>query len=166
VAVALGSNEGDRAANLRFGAAGLLQMDAAFRFSAVFETRPMHVVDQARFLNACGIGWTSLTARQFLDRLQNIERCAGRRPGGQRYGPRPLDLDLLLYGDHVIDDPGLTVPHPRMRDRPFVLLPLAELAADWEVPASHGAPVATVGELAVAAGSKGVELLHLEFPCG
>ncbi|MDH3428061.1 MAG: 2-amino-4-hydroxy-6-hydroxymethyldihydropteridine diphosphokinase, partial [Gemmatimonadota bacterium] len=112
VAVALGSNEGDRAANLRFGAAGLLQMDAAFRFSAVFETRPMHVVDQAPFLNACAIGWTILTARQFLDRLQNIERCAGRRPGGQRYGPRSLDLDLLLYGDHVIDGPGLTVPHP------------------------------------------------------
>lgn len=156
VAVALGSNMGDRAANLRLGAAGLAELHDEFQCSGIFETQPMHMSDQPLFLNACCIGRTSLTARQLLESLQRLELRAGRRPGGRRYGPRPLDLDLLLYGDSVIDLSDLVVPHPGLRERAFVLVPLAELAADWNVPVSRGAAATTVGELARAVGEAGV----------
>ena len=156
VAVALGSNTGDRAANLRLGVAGLAKFHGGFRCSRVYETQPMHVADQPTFLNACCIGETSLTARQLLESLQKIELRAGRQPGGRRYGPRPLDLDLLLYGERVIEESNLVVPHPRLRGRAFVLVPLAELAADWKVPVSRDTAATTVGELARGVDKEGV----------
>lgn len=166
VAVALGSNSGDRLANLRFGAESLVGLFSEFRCSRVFETEPMYVSDQARFLNACCTGRTDSSAEELLGVIQQIERHSGRRRGGRRYGPRPLDLDLLLHGDQVIDEPHLTVPHPRMRDRAFVLIPLAELASDWLVPGLPGNPVTTVGQLAAAISAEGVVLTGHELPCG
>lgn len=165
VAVALGSNLGDRVANLRLGAAGLAGLQRSFRCSRVFETEPVHVSNQPAFLNACCTGWTDLAPGQLLLELQSLERDAGRDSGGPRFGPRPLDLDLLLHGDHVIDEPGLIIPHPRLRERPFVLVPLAEVAADWEVPASRGADVSTVGDLALAVGAGGVVATSLNLLC-
>ncbi len=166
VAVALGSNSGDRLANLRFGAESLVGLFSEFRCSRVFETEPRYVYNQARFLNACCTGRTDISAEELLGVMQQIERRAGRRHGGLRYGPRPLDLDLLLHGDQVIADPHLTVPHPRMRDRGFVLIPLAELASDWPVPGLPGSPVPTIGELAAAVSAEGVVLTRHELPCG
>lgn len=163
IAVALGSNMGDRAANLRLGLAGLAELHVDFQCSGVFETQPMHVADQPSFLNACCIGQTSLTARQLLQSLQQLELRAGREPGGRRYGPRPLDLDLLLYGERVIEESDLVVPHPRLRERAFVLVPLAELAADWIVPVSRGAAAATVGELARGVDEVGIVRTSIEL---
>lgn len=91
----------------------------------------MHMEDQPTFLNACCVGRTELSARSLLNALRALERAAGRRTGGPRFGPRELDLDLLLYGERVIKEAGLRVPHPRMTERPFVLWPLAEIAGDW-----------------------------------
>jgi 2-amino-4-hydroxy-6-hydroxymethyldihydropteridine diphosphokinase len=91
------------------------------------------VGEQPTFLNAAAVGETLLSARDLLTRLLDIEKECGRErpfPGA----PRTLDLDLVLYGDEVIDAPGLVVPHPRFRERRFVLAPLAEIAADWKDP--------------------------------
>jgi 2-amino-4-hydroxy-6-hydroxymethyldihydropteridine diphosphokinase len=96
----------------------------------------MYLEDQPPFLNACCVGTTRLPARSLLEALQAIERGAGRERGGRRYGPRELDLDLLLYGDHLIEEAGLRVPHPKMAERAFVLQPLAEIAGDWLHPES------------------------------
>jgi 2-amino-4-hydroxy-6-hydroxymethyldihydropteridine diphosphokinase len=94
-------------------------------------------VDQPRFLNGAVAVETSLTARGLLDRLLEIERRLGRvRAEGPRFGPRTIDLDLLLYGDETIDEPGLQVPHPRLAERRFALEPLAELEPRLEIPGS------------------------------
>ena len=97
-----------------------------------------------------------MTPRQLLSQLQDAERAAGRDRSGPRYGPRTLDLDLLLYGDQVIEDPDLVVPHSRLRERGFVLVPLAEIAAEWIVPASAGMAADSVGSLAERVGMDGI----------
>jgi 2-amino-4-hydroxy-6-hydroxymethyldihydropteridine diphosphokinase len=121
--VGLGANLGDREGAIR-RAAGLL---GARRLSTIRETEPWGLVDQPRFLNAVAEIDTSLAPRGLLDRLLEIERMLGRRRSGPRWGPRTIDLDLLLYGDETVVEPGLTVPHPRLAERLFVLEPLAEL---------------------------------------
>ena len=156
IAVGLGSNVGDRTANLQLGVEGLVTLQTALECSSVFETQPVYVTDQPPFLNACCIGRTLLLARPLLQALKDIEQQAGRRTDERRYGPRPLDLDLLLYGAAVFADPDLVVPHPRLRERAFVLAPLAELAFDWIVPESTGHGTARVGELARAVGTEGL----------
>jgi 2-amino-4-hydroxy-6-hydroxymethyldihydropteridine diphosphokinase len=131
VAIALGSNLGDREANLAFGLSALPGFITNLVQSSWHDTTPAGVsADQPRYLNGVVIGETSLSARQLLDRLLQIENAAGRtRPAAM--APRTLDLDLILFGDKKIEEPGLTVPHPRFRDRLFVLEPLAEVAPGW-----------------------------------
>jgi 2-amino-4-hydroxy-6-hydroxymethyldihydropteridine diphosphokinase len=102
--------------------------------STVRETDPVDLVDQPRFLNAAVEVETGLAARALLERLLAVEQALGRRRDGPRFGPRTIDLDLLLYGNEVLDEPGLTVPHPRLAERRFVLEPLHELAPDLVVP--------------------------------
>lgn len=162
VAIGLGSNLGDRLSMLRIGIAGLRRCLEEICISRVYETEPLHIPEQPPFLNACCTGRTRLTPRQLLSELKDIERRAGRG-AGRRFGPRELDLDLLLYGTKVVDRPGLAVPHPRLRDRAFVLVPLRDIAADWRVPgdATHGAR--TVKQLAEVAGSDGVERTDLQL---
>jgi 2-amino-4-hydroxy-6-hydroxymethyldihydropteridine diphosphokinase len=126
-AIALGSNLGDRASHLEYAKRRLASVLHDLRASAAIETEPEGVAPQPRFLNAAVVGQTDLTARLLLEFLLQVERERGRErpfPGA----PRPLDLDLILYGDAVIDEPGLRVPHPRFRDRTFVLGPLEEIA--------------------------------------
>src|SRR5687768_6156071 len=129
--VALGSNLGDRAAHLRAALAGLAATPGVERVlaSAVYETEPVGP-PQGRYLNAVAALDTSLGADALLSRLGELERAAGRERGAERDAPRTLDLDLLLYGEECIETPELVVPHPRLHERAFVLLPLAELAAD------------------------------------
>ena len=128
--VALGANLGDREAAIRRAA----ELIGATRLSALIETEPWGFADQPRFLNAVAELETELAPRALLDRLLAVERELGRTREGPRYGPRTIDLDLLLYGDEQLDEPGLTVPHPRLHERRFVLEPLAELAPDAFVP--------------------------------
>jgi 2-amino-4-hydroxy-6-hydroxymethyldihydropteridine diphosphokinase len=128
--VGLGANLGDRERTLRAAVDALAAEDEVevVSVSTLRETEPVGVGQQPLYLNGAAELETTLTARRLLDRLLAVEQRFGRIrvPGEQ--GPRTLDLDLLLYGDEVIDEPGLTVPHPRLHERRFVLEPLAELA--------------------------------------
>jgi 2-amino-4-hydroxy-6-hydroxymethyldihydropteridine diphosphokinase len=105
--------------------------------STLRETEPVGVGEQPRFLNGAAELETTLTARDLLDRLLVVEQRFGRVRIPGEHGPRTLDLDLLLYGDEVLEEPGLAVPHPRVHERRFVLEPLAELAPGLFVP-GHG----------------------------
>jgi 2-amino-4-hydroxy-6-hydroxymethyldihydropteridine diphosphokinase len=133
--VALGSNLGDREANLELA---LLRMDDQLGLvacSTFVETDPVGVTDQPKFLNAVAELQTELAPGELLERLLEIERELGRdRAREERWGPRTLDLDLLLYGNETIDEPGLTVPHPRLAERRFVLEPLHELDPELALP--------------------------------
>jgi 2-amino-4-hydroxy-6-hydroxymethyldihydropteridine diphosphokinase len=102
--------------------------------SSFRETEPVGFADQPPFLNGAVALETELSARELLERLLGIERSLGRRRTGPRYGPRTIDLDLLLYGEETIDEPGLTVPHPRLAERRFALEPLAELDPELALP--------------------------------
>lgn len=129
VAVALGSNLGDRKSHLDAACAELRGRLLDVRASRYRETEPVGIVDQPFFLNAAVVGTTSVLPRDFLLDLLDIEQRHGRgRP--HPVGPRTLDLDLILYGDAIVTELGLLVPHPRFRARRFVLEPLAEIAPD------------------------------------
>jgi 2-amino-4-hydroxy-6-hydroxymethyldihydropteridine diphosphokinase len=134
--VGLGANLGDREAMLR-RALDLLAATAGVELlgvSSFRETDPVGYTDQPRFVNAAAAVGTDLPPRALLDRLLGIELELGRLRDGPRFGPRTIDLDLLLYGDLVVDEPGLTVPHPRLHERLFALEPLAELDPGLVVP--------------------------------
>jgi 2-amino-4-hydroxy-6-hydroxymethyldihydropteridine diphosphokinase len=134
VGIALGSNLGDRQSHLDSAVARLRSVLAGLRMSRVFETEPVDVVGpQGPFLNAAVAGEFDGTARDLLVELQDMERAHWRErphPGA----PRTLDLDLIFFGAELLDEAGLVVPHPRFRDRRFVLEPLAEVAPDWRDP--------------------------------
>jgi 2-amino-4-hydroxy-6-hydroxymethyldihydropteridine diphosphokinase len=128
VAISLGSNLGDRRGHLEFAIERLRQLLDDVRASAIRETEPVEVTDrQPSYLNAAVIGITTLEPHELLSELLTIEALRGRTRPAPR-APRTLDLDLILYGDRVIETDRLTVPHPRFRERPFVLEPLAEVA--------------------------------------
>jgi 2-amino-4-hydroxy-6-hydroxymethyldihydropteridine diphosphokinase len=135
--VGLGANLGDRERTLRAAAEALAAEEGVevVSVSTLRETEPVGVGEQPRFLNGAAELETTLTARELLDRLLAVEQRFGRVRIPAEHGPRTLDLDLLLYGDEVIDEPGLAVPHPRLHERRFVLEPLAELAPGLVVPA-------------------------------
>jgi len=128
--VGLGANLGNRERQIRSAA----ELIGARRLSTLVETEPWGIEDQPRFLNAAAEVETRLPARALLELLLEIERRLGRVRTGEQWGPRAIDLDLLLYGGETIDEPGLTVPHPFLLRRAFVLEPLAELAPDLEIP--------------------------------
>jgi 2-amino-4-hydroxy-6-hydroxymethyldihydropteridine diphosphokinase len=134
VAVALGSNLGDRRAHLESSVARLKFVLSELRVSRIHETEPVAVVGpQDRFLNAAATGGFEGSARDLMAELLRIEREHGRErpyPGA----PRTLDLDLILFGAESVEELGLVIPHPRFRERRFVLEPLAEIAADWQDP--------------------------------
>jgi len=134
--VGLGSYMGDRERML-WSAVHMLAFNPevdVVAVSSIRETDPVGLEDQPRFLNAAAVIDTELGPRALLDLLLSIERELGRTREGPRFGPRTIDLDLLLYGDEVVDEPGLAVPHPRLHERRFALEPLAELDPDLAVP--------------------------------
>jgi 2-amino-4-hydroxy-6-hydroxymethyldihydropteridine diphosphokinase len=137
VAIALGSNLGDRDIILRAALAALQPVISNLRASSFHETEPVDMPGSpGPFLNAAAVGETELSPRELLETLLAIEQQFGReRPYAG--ASRTLDLDLILYGGHIIDEPGLIVPHPRFHERAFVLAPLAEIAEDWIDPRSR-----------------------------
>lgn len=148
VAIALGSNLGDRHEQLRGAIAALTPDIQNLRVSSFHETEPVDMPGSpAPFLNAAAVGQTGLTAGDLLDRLLTIEQTFGRErphPGASR----TLDLDLILHGDAIIDEPPrLIVPHPRFRERRFVLAPLAEIAPDWIDPVTRRTVAQLLGDL-------------------
>ena len=134
VAVALGSNLGDRRGYLEYAIAALRRDLTSLKASSFIETEAAGVEPgQPLYLNAAIVGMTQLSPRELLDRLLGIERERGReRPYAM--APRTLDLDLILYDGEVVDEPGLSIPHPRFREREFVLAPLAEIAPEMVDP--------------------------------
>lgn len=125
--LSLGSNIGDREKNLRDAIAQLERVGRVTSVSSFYETEPVDFTDQAWFLN-CAVGLeTSETAEQLMKRILEIEGEMGRQRV-QKKGPRIIDIDILLFADQIIDSPELTVPHPAMQERRFVLEPLAEIA--------------------------------------
>jgi 2-amino-4-hydroxy-6-hydroxymethyldihydropteridine diphosphokinase len=133
--VGLGANLGPREETLRRAVELLSEAEgvAVVAVSELRETEPVGVVDQPRFLNGAVALETTLSPRRLLDVLLGIERSLGR-VRGERWGPRTIDLDLLVYGDVVVSEPGLRVPHPRLSARRFALEPLADLDDDLEIP--------------------------------
>ncbi len=134
--VGLGANLGDREATIRRAVELLADADGieVLAVSALRETDPVGLEDQPRFLNGAAALETTLRPGVLLEVLLGIERVLGRVRDGVRFGPRTIDLDLLLYDEETVDEPGLTVPHPRLHERRFALEPLAELAPALAIP--------------------------------
>ncbi len=157
VFLALGSNLGDRRANLAAAVARMSPVIAVERISQLYETEPAYVTDQPPFLNAVLRGATGLSPEELLAWIKRLEPELGRR-AGVRFGPRLIDIDILLYDALVLTSPALTIPHPRMAERPFVLVPLAEIASalippGWSVSVADTARLAhTHGEIIAPAG--------------
>lgn len=135
VCLALGSNSGDRLGALRRAAEELSHYVAISSRSGVYETHPMYVTDQAPFLNAVVCGKTALGATELLYTVKDLESDLGRLPTF-RYGPRLIDIDILCYDDLQMASPELTIPHPRLPERAFVLLPLSEAFPEWRHPSN------------------------------
>lgn len=133
VYLSLGSNLGDRQSNLRNAIARLLELGNVLEVSSLYETEPVEFIDQPWFLNCTVALRTELIPREFLAGLLAIERSLGRERT-QPKGPRLIDIDILLYGAATIKTPQLTVPHPAMQERRFVLEPLAEIAPELKHP--------------------------------
>ncbi len=160
--IGLGANTGNREANLRMALRGMSRMTRVMVVSALYETEPLGAQGPAYYNAACQIE-TGLEPLPLLRFLKGLEAEVGRRPGGEIWGPRPIDLDILLYGDQTLEGEALVIPHPRLAERGFVLAPLAEIAPSVRHPVlgrpiaelAHGIDMSGVRQIA-AAGWHGV----------
>lgn len=155
--LALGTNLGDRLENLHQAVLALAPPVRVLRLSPLYQTAPWGYRDQPDFLNQAVEAETELEPQALLEHLKEIERRMGRQKT-IRYGPRSIDLDILFYGQQVIDLPGLVIPHPRLHERAFVLAPLADLAPAFVHPLLRQ----TVSQLLAAVNLSGVRLYRAE----
>jgi 2-amino-4-hydroxy-6-hydroxymethyldihydropteridine diphosphokinase len=155
VYLALGSNLGDRLANLRAAVAALAPEVRVLAESSVYETPPWGYTDQPAFLNMALQAETDLEPLALLRHLKSLETRLGRE-AGFRYGPRVIDLDILFYDDRIVNEEGLTIPHPRLHERAFVLVPLVEIAPELVHPVRGKTLTEMLGEVDV----KGIEKLE------
>lgn len=137
VYLALGVNLGDRAANLAEARSRLAERVYITKVSRVYETAPWGILDQPDFLNQAVQGETDLDPFELLTFVKRIERDMGRDPTAIRYGPRPIDIDILFYDDLELATDALVIPHPELAHRAFVLAPLADIAPDLHIPATN-----------------------------
>jgi 2-amino-4-hydroxy-6-hydroxymethyldihydropteridine diphosphokinase len=143
--IGVGSNLGDPAANVRAGIDALAEAGTIVARSRLYRTKPWGRTGQPDFFNAAAILETDLSPRELLNRMKDLERRLGRTQT-ERWGPRVIDFDILFYGELQVDEPGLQIPHPRLQERAFALVPLAEIderyAADAaKLPAAERASV-------------------------
>jgi 2-amino-4-hydroxy-6-hydroxymethyldihydropteridine diphosphokinase len=136
VYLSLGSNLGDRLSNLKAAADQLPPRVQIMGSSRIYETEPWGYLDQPKFLNQVLYAQTRLSPLELLAYLKDREKSIGRKPSF-RFGPREVDIDILIYADQVIDQDDLIIPHPRLSERAFVLVPLAEIAPDLMLPGSE-----------------------------
>lgn len=161
--LSLGSNLGDREGYLQ-KALELLEESGKiilYRSSSIYETDPVGITNQPMFLNLVVQGKTSYTPHELLHQVQEVERKLGRTRE-IRWGPRTIDIDILLYNHQQINEQDLTIPHPRMKERGFVLVPLREIAGNLVIPGEEE----TVAELAARLSEEGVRLWKSPLPLG
>lgn len=151
----LGTNLGDRNQNLRSAQMALPPQVQVLRASRIYETPPWGFIAQPAFLNQVLEVQTNLTPLALLEHLKGIEVSLGRTPTFH-YGPRQIDIDILFYADQVIEFPNLIIPHPRLFERAFMLVPLAELAPDWVHPVLNQ----TIRQMLAQIDPSGVEVFH------
>lgn len=162
VYIALGTNIGDRAQNLQRALQALVSQVQIDQCSPVYETPPWGILDQAPFYNQVIHGKTELSPLDLISFLKRLEKDLGRQPG-IRFGPRLIDLDLLFYDDLALETPNLTIPHPRMEGRGFVLIPLADLAPEL----THPVLKRTVRDLLAECDRTGIIPVNIDEPiCG
>jgi 2-amino-4-hydroxy-6-hydroxymethyldihydropteridine diphosphokinase len=155
VYLGLGANVGNRLANLRLALARMRTFARLEAVSRLYETEPVGLKEQPLFLNAACRVTTGLEPAALFRFLKNLEAEIGRRPGGALGGPRPIDLDILFYGERVVEAGDLRIPHPRLEERAFVLAPLCDLAPEMR----HPVLGKTMRELLDAVGEAGVKVV-------
>lgn len=161
--VAFGANLGDRERTLHSAIAALRQLGSVEAISSFYETAPVGMVEQPDFVNAVVALRTALSPEELMAALLRIEQQHGRdRSVSVPKGPRTLDLDLLSYGDVVIETPTLTLPHPSLADRRFVLVPLREIAPQWRHPLSGKTTAALLAELSQRGGESSQPLRKVQ----
>ncbi len=158
VYIALGSNVGCKRDNMAQAVQLIADLPATqvVKSSSLYETEPWGKTDQDEFLNQVIEIETALQPEELLHELQNIEIKMGRQRK-EKWGPRLIDLDILLYGNEVIDDPQLTIPHPYLRERLFVLVPLAEIGAELQFPDDGATIEEVLSRVLVREGTRGIE---------
>jgi 2-amino-4-hydroxy-6-hydroxymethyldihydropteridine diphosphokinase len=157
--LSLGSNLGDREANLREAVDGLSALGEIAAVSSLYETEPVEVLDQPSFLNIAAALKTELAPRDLLREILTVEKTMGRTRTRPK-GPRTIDIDIIFYDDAVSEEPGLTLPHPAMHRRMFVLAPLTEIAPNLVHPRFHR----KISELRDELGGTGQTVLRLYAP--